>query len=899
MGIPPGIRHAFRLPANGERLLRELDEEVRFHVEMRAQRLIESGVAREDAYAEALRRFGNVDELRDYCQTIEVTHMRRVEWTERAASLLQDLRYARRQFRKAPGFSAVAALTLALGIGATTAIFSVVSGVLLKPLPFREPDRIVQLWGLDNKGNKLHFPDPNFDDVVAQAHSFVALSEYQSGTATLVSGNEAIPARFAMVSHDYFNVLSVTPEAGRFFVPEEQRVGAPLAAVISDDFWQRQFGRSPSALGARFRYEGAPVTVVGVLPRGMEFPEGTEIFIPREMREKNTSRTAHNWSVLARLAPGATAERAHQELSTILRHIKAQVGDLTWTVDGSVVPLREQMVGSIRTMLLLLFGSSAALLFIACANVLNLLVARMASREEEIAVRLALGASRGRLAQQLITETSLLAFAGCIGGLALSVAGMRVLLALRPTSIPRVGEVGIDGRVLAFAIGASAIAALALGVIASWRVARGELRDTLAQAQRTQGGSGASYRVRGTLVVAQIAMTMVLLAGAAVLTHSFARLLAVDPGYQTSGVVVANALLGGGDETPAALARRNQYLTDAMAQIAALPAVSKVGATSGVPLSGAGGNGTFLVLDNAVQHIDIKDLEHLFLDKTRTGYAEYRLATPGYFEAMGIPVLEGRTFDARDRADGPNVAVISASLAKKQWPGQSALGKVIEYGNMDGDMTPMTIVGVVGDVRERGLDEPPRSTFYANFAQRPSYGGVIQFTIATSTPAATLTASRQILNRLRSDIPVRFTTIEDLVSRSLANHRFMLLLVGIFGSVALVLASLGVYSVIAYLVTQRERELSIRLALGARGSDLARLVLAQGLWLALVGILVGIGGALAGTKLLTSMLYETSATDPFGFAVVVMLLFSIATIASYVPARRAARVDPMDVLRGG
>lgn len=899
MAIPAGVRRALRLPTTSERLLRELDDEVRFHVEMRAQKLIERGVPRDDAYVEALRRFGDVNELRDYCQTSEVTHMRRVEWKERAASLLQDLRYARRQFRRAPGFSVIAALTLALGIGAATAIFSVVSGVLLKPLPYADPDRIVQLWGLTSKGSQLHFADPTFDDVAAQNHSFGSLAEYAAFNSTFIANGEAVPARMAMVTRGFFDVFGLKPVAGRFFVNEEQQLGAQPALVISYAFWQREFGGSPSALGSTMMNDGKTARIVGVLPRGMEFPSGTDVYVPREINPKNTSRTAHNFNVVARLRPGVTREQARQDLSAILRRIKSEVGDYTITVDGTVVALDEQIVGNIRPMLLLIFGASAMLLLIACANVLNLLVARIAAREGEIAVRIAIGAGRGRLSQQLLVESMVLALVGCAGGLLLAFAGVKMLAALQPSSIPRVGEVAVDWRVLIFAIGTSALAAVALGLIAAWRGVRGDLRSALAHTQRSQAGGAASYRVRGTLVVAQLAMTMVLLAGAAVLGRSFINLITVDTGFRTHGVVIANMLLGQDDGTPAALARRNQFIDQALERLAGLPGVTSIGAVDDLPLTGANGNGTFLVLDNSAVKIQMSDLERLFQDKTRTGYANYDMASGSYFKTMGIPVIEGRVFDDRDRPDGPHVAVVNAALAKKQWPGESAIGKVIEFGNMDGDLTPMTIVGVVGDVHDRALSSPPSQIVYTFYRQRPGNGNNVAIVIATSTPGPVTTSARQILRELRSDVPVRFTRIEDIVSHSVTQQRFMLVLVGAFGLLSLVLAALGVYSVISYLVAQRNREMSIRVALGARSSDVVRLVVGEGTVLVLIGALVGTLGAAFATRLLKGMVYETSTTDPIGFGAVIGLLCAIAIAASYLPARRAARVDPMDVLRGG
>ena len=899
MGIPAGVRRALRLPTTSERLLRELDEEVRFHVEMRAQKLIARGVARDDAYAEALQRFGDVDELRDYCQTIEVTHMRRVEWKERAAGVLQDFRYARRQFRKAPGFSAIAALTLALGIGATTAIFSVVSGVLLKPLPYREPDRIVQLWGLTSKGGQLHFADPTFDDVAAQNRSFSSLAEYASYTSTFTANGDAFPARVAIVTRGFFDVFALRPAAGRFFVAEEQRLGASPAVVISYAFWQRQFGGSRSAIGATMVNEGKTAHIVGVLPRGLEFPSGTEVYMPREITPKNTSRTAHNFSVVARIAPGVSLVQARQDLSTILRRIKSEVGDYTITVDGTVVPLDEQIVGRIKPMLLLIFGASAMLLLIACANVLNLLVARIAAREGEIAVRIAIGAGRARLAQQLLVESMVLALVGCAGGLLLAFAGVRMLAAFEPASIPRVGDVAVDWRVLLFAVATSALAAVALGLIAAWRGVRGDLRSALAQSQRSQAGGAASYRVRGTLVVVQLAMTMVLLAGAAVLGRSFVNLMTVDTGFRTHGVVIANMLLDRADDSPASLARRNQFIDQAIERLASIPGVASVGGVDDLPLTGANGNGTFLVLDNAAEKLQMSDFERLAQDKTRTGEANYDMASGSYFRTMGIPVIAGRVFDDRDRADAPHVAVVNATLAKKQWPGESAIGKVIEFGNMDGDVTPMTIVGVVGDVHDRALASPPSPIVYTFYRQRPGNGHDFSIVMATNTPGPVTTSARQMLRELRPDVPVRFTRIDDIVSQSVVQQRFMLFLVGAFGLLSLVLAALGVYSVISYLVAQRTREMSIRVALGARAADVVRLVVGQAVVLVLIGAVLGTAGATLATRLLRNMVYETSTTDPVGFGAVITLLCAIAIAASYLPARRAARVDPMDVLRGG
>jgi len=895
MRIPPGARRVFRLPETSERLLRELDDEVRFHVEMRVRQLMAQGFSHEQAMTEALRKFGDVNDLRDYCHSIEVSHMHRAESRERFGTLIQDLKFAFRQYRKSPGFALVAALTLALGVGATTAIFSVVNGVVLQPLPFPRSERMVQLWGLDAKGRKLAFADPTFDDLAAENRSLSAIAEYNTSGMSIADNGEVSRVRASAVSRQFFAVLGARPAAGRFFIPEEQQLGAPMAVVISHGLWTRQFGASPHAIGARLMSGTTPMTVVGVLPAGEEFPADVDVWYPREGFEKNTSYTAHNWRVIGRIKDGVTPAQASRDVSMVLQRLHAAVGDATWTFDGTAVTLREQIVGNIKPLLLLVLGASGVLLLIACANVANLLIARMAARENEIAVRLAIGAGRGRLTQQLLIEASLLSAIGCLGGVLLAAGGMRVLLALRPAMIPRVGELRLDWRVLVFAMLLSAATAVVLGLIAAWRGTHADLRAALSQSPRAQGG-GASYRVRGSLVVLQLAMTVVLLIGAGLLAHSFMKLMTIDTGFRSHGLVVAATSFDAGDGD-GRVARRLPYYDELAARARAIPGVTNVGISDAAPFSGGSSNGTFLVLPSADVKLAPRDFEMLFRDKSHTGYATYRLASPGYFKAMDIPVVSGRVFDERDRAGAPEVAVVSASLAKKQWPNESALGKVIEFGNIDGDLTPMTIVGVVGDVREQDLAADPQPAVYVSFRQRPGNSSDMYVIMSTASEVSTIGTARQTFRQVRADVPMRFQTIEEIVSRSVASQRFMLLLVGVFGAVALLLATLGVYSVISYLVAQRGREISIRVALGATARDVVRLVLGQGATLVVVGILIGGVVAVAATRLLKEMLYEISTTDPIAYVAVVLVLCAVALIASYVPARRASRAEPADVLR--
>jgi predicted permease len=900
MRIPDGVRRAFRLPTTSERIARELDDEVRFHVEMRARTLIDQGYTTEAAFAEALRRFGDVGELRDYCVSIEVSHMQRLEFRERLATIGRDAQFALRQLRRAPVFAFLAALTLALGVGATTAIFSVVNGVVLRPLPFPDSERMVRLFGLDSKGRSMgNFGDPTFDELASRQRSLSAIAKYNFATLATVVNDEPLRIPMASVSRDFFKVLGVQPRAGRFFSAEEQRFGAAPALVISDRFWQQAYGRSNTAIGSTLRIEGLVGTIVGVMPAGQEYPATADLWVPAELNEKRTSYTALNWQLIGRVRPELTVDQATADVSAILRDLHARVGDATWTIDGRVQRLREQIIGRVKPLLTTLFAASGVLLLIACANVANLLIARMASRQGEMAVRIALGAGRSRLAQQLLIESGLLAAIGCAGGLALAYAGMRLLLALRPTVVPRVDELSVDGRVLIFAVLVSAATAITLGVLAAWRGASGDLRAALAQSQRTQGGGGASYQVRASLVVVQIAMTVVLLIGGSLLARSFVRLMDVDTGYRSGGLVVAELAFeqrpGAPALDPAALQREDLI----KARMRSVAGVTSVGMSDAAPFSGGATNGGFIVLESADASLEISAMERLFADKTRAGYATRHVVDAEYFRTAGIPLVAGRLITDADRASMPHVAVINASLAKKQFPNASAIGKVIEYGNMDGDLTPITIVGVVGDTKETSVASDPDPAVYLSDQQRPAQRPDRYLVMATSNEAATIAGARVALREAAPGVGVRFQTIEDIVARSVATQRFMLILVGVFGATALLLATLGVYSVISYLVAQRGKEISIRVALGARSGDIVGLVLRQGATLAIVGAMVGGVAAVGATRLLTTLLYGVSATDPVAFASVIFLLSGVAVVASYLPARRAARIAPMDVLRAG
>lgn len=816
---------------------------------------------------------------------------------------MRDIRFAFRTLSRAPFFTVIALLTLALGIGATTAIFTVVDGVLLRPLPYPEPQRIVRLSEVSAKGGKMNFSDPDFEDIEAQTRSFTSLARVSDfGVVSTVAGNEAVRARLAAASKDFFRTMEVHPLRGRFFAPDEQREGGTPAVVVSYGFWRGALGGAPIEQGTTLTFDGKVFTVVGVAPPELDYPAGTELWMPAELVGRRPSRTAHNWPVLARLAPGVTLAQASADADNIARRLKQQYGDATDMVGAAMVPLREQMVGKLEPALLILLGASAVLLLIACANVVNLMMARMAAREGEYALRLALGASRARLVQQFVAESLVLATGGGMLGVVLAAVGVRALLAMQSGNIPRAADVHVSWSVLAFALGVSVAAALAMGLLTALRAGRGDLRAALAESQRTQAGAGATLRLRGALVVAQVAATIVLLVGAGLLGRSFIKLLAVDPGFRTESSLVLDVSLPSGSNHDSVWATRTVGFYDAlMDRLRAIPGVREVGGVTLLPLSGEnGGNGTFLIMTSADEQVDMESLSRLFRDPSRTGNAEFRVASAGYFRAMNIPLVKGRLFDERDTRESPHVAVISEALAKKRWPNEEPIGKVIQFGNMDGDLHPFTIVGVVGDVREESLATEPEPMFYADYRQRPwaayNFDVVMQGNVEN---AAVIAAARRAVNDLRPDVPPRFRTIETVVSTSVADRRFTLLLIAVFGASALLLATLGVYGVISYLVTQRRQEIGVRIALGAQSSDVMKLVLHQGALLAGIGIVVGGAAALALTRLIRGMLFGVSTTDPLAFVAVILCMLAVALLASFIPARRAAGIAPMSILRGG
>jgi putative ABC transport system permease protein len=808
---------------------------------------------------------------------------------------LHDLRYGVRVLARARGFALISILTLGLGIGAATTVFSVVNGVLLRPLPYPDSERIVRLLQVGSTGKRNNnVSEPNFEDWRSGTRSFAAMAEMASGQMPVSIGSEAVTMVGATVSKEFFDVMGVRPRAGRLFQSDEQRVGGTPAVIISNRLWRTRLGGAPLETLA-LRLDGATHVVIGVMPPGFDYPGGSDVWLARERNPPQTSRTAHNFQVVARIRPGISVATAHGELSALSRALQPRYGDGTWMFDAAAVPLREQLTGSTRPVLLLLFGAAILLLVIACLNVSNLHLARASARSRELALRLAIGANRGRIVRQLLAEAIVLAAGAVLVGAAIAVGGVRALATLQPANLPRIADVGVDVTVLAFAIIVAIATAILLGLMTALRVSPERLRDSLTDGQRTVAG-GRSERVRQTLVVAQVALTIVLLAGAGLLARSFVRVLSIDPGYRTDNALILD-LIGSFSRGSDERARRMQMQHELLGALSALPGVEQAGLISAFPL-GAGNfpDGRFLEMTRPDEIKSFDDVVKLGDQaKVRAGQAAYRIASEGYFAAMRIPLVRGRLFEESDGPDAPHVAVISESLARAKWPNQDPIGRFVQFGNMDGDLRGFRIVGIVGDVRELSPETLPGPIFYGYYRQRTALRASV--VVRATAPAGLAATARQLVARIDPEMPLQIRTVDDAFDRALAGRRFSLMLIGVFSACALILATLGVYGLMSYLVAQRTREIGIRLALGADARDVLRLVVGRAVLLAAAGIVSGTAAALGLTRLLEGMLFGITATDPVAFAAVMALTLTSVVAASYLPARRAIQVAPIVALR--
>jgi putative ABC transport system permease protein len=810
-------------------------------------------------------------------------------------TLRQDLRFGTRMLLKTPGLTAVAVLALALGIGANSAIFSAVNSLLLRPLPYDKPEQLVVLWENNQQLNleKNEASPANFNDWRQQTKSFEQLAGFMYEPLNLTSqGGEPEWSMGADATPNMMPMLGLKPALGRVFTEEEGKAGANPVLLISYSLWQRRFGGDTGVLGKALTLNGKSYTIVGVMPKDFHFdiiasrsfqlPMSIDVWMPLALDGEMASvRASHFINVMGRLKDGRTIEQAQTELDAVSARLQQQYPETNQGRRVRVVPLKEELFGNISLIFLVLLGAVGFVLLIACANVANLLLARAAARRREMAIRTALGASRATLVRQLLTESVLLALVGGALGLVVAYVATDLLVALSPSNIPRLDTVGIDARVLGVTFLISLLTGLLFGLVPALQASKAELSETLKDSGKTQGAGTAGNRVLGLLVVSEVALALVLLVGAGLMIRSFVSLQNVDPGFNAKNVLTTWLYLPPTkyDEDAKMVSFHDQL----MERVKNLPGVKSVSTVSDLPLGGTGMTMGFQV-EGATESAPGQKPE-----------ANYRVIAPSYFEVMGISMMKGRPFTEADQPKSPGVVVINQVLAQRYWPGQDAVGKRLSFAGSGGPW--LTVVGVVADVKHRQLDAKPEVEAYVPYKQSP--WPLIILTVRTENdPLALAGAVRRTVREIDPDQPVfGIKTMESHLSDSVAARRLAMTLLGGLAGLALLLSTVGIYGVISYYVTQRTQEIGIRMALGAQQSDVLRLIVGRGIRMALVGVGVGLLASFALTRVMTSILYGVGATDPFTFIAVPSLLVAVALLASFLPARRATRLDPLNALR--
>ncbi len=796
--------------------------------------------------------------------------------------LFQDLRYGVRTLLKNPAFTTIAVIALALGIGANSAIFSVVNAVLLRPLPFDQPEQLVLVWEKRPALGRVRNPAsaPDFVDWRAQNQVFEDMAAFVGRGFNLTGGDEAERIDGAAVSPGMFRILRAQPRIGRAFQDDEDKPGQDSVVILSNGVWQRRFGADPDIAGKTVRLNDQSYTVVGVMPADFTFPNSsTEVWLPLTFSQDDlNSRGSHGLNVVARLKQGVTLEQAQENMDAIAGSLEQQY-QVNTGHGVNVFKLHEEVVANARPALFILLGAVALVLLIACANIANLLLARGSSRQKEIAVRTALGARRGRIVRQLLTESVLLALAGGLLGTLLAMQGLSLLLAVGADSIPRVKEIKLDPTVFAFTLVVSFLTGLVFGLVPALQASKPNLNESLKEGGRSASASFSRNRVRSLFVVAEVAICLVLLIGAGLMIKSFMRLTSIGTGFNSENVLAVNVALANSKY------KEDQQVTSfyqqALSRISALPGVKSSATVAALPMSGSFGSRYFGIEGRPPQ-------------PPGQGFnANVNVSSPGYFQTLNIPLIAGRDFEERDVMKAPEVAIINQEMARRYWPDEDPVGKRLAVGNGPW----RTVVGVVGDVKQAALDAETRpEMFWPYYQMGLTFATIVVRT--TSEPEAMTAAVRSELQAIDKDLPVyKIKTMDQIVSESVSSRRLNMLLLGTFGGLALALAAVGLYGVMSYSVTQRTREIGIRMALGANSRDVMRLVVGQGVTLTLIGVAVGLGAAVGLTRLMSSLLFGVSATDSVTFIAISVLLTGVASMASYIPARRAMKVDPMIALR--
>lgn len=804
--------------------------------------------------------------------------------------MLSDLRSAIRSLTRAPGFALATILMLAVGIGANTALFSVIDTVLLRQLPYDDPDRVVTLWEYDKVANaRSDVSALNYLDWRAQASSFELMALAEPYTFDSYSTGEPDVWRGGLVTEGFFDAIGARPLFGRTFAPDDHRPGQERVVVLGFSLWQQRFAGDRNVIGKSINLDEQAYTVVGVLPADFQLRlfdyEAKDVWAPKIFRQNELSspsaRLQNYRNVVARLKPNVSLERARAEMDTIAANLSRQYPTSNANTGVAIVPLHEQLFGHLKPALLLLLGAVGFVLVIACANVANLLLARGVKRERELSIRAALGASRSRLVRQLLTESVVLGAIGCAAGLMFAYAGIHLIVGLAPGDVPHLDAVTIDLRIVAFAIGIAACASIMFGLAPVWQLSRLRLRQSLADGGRTATMGTVKHAVGGTLVVAEIVLSLVLLVGASLLVRSFVAVVNVDPGFHKENLLALQVFAF--DRKPTA-EHRIAFFEETLLRISDLSGVTGAAAVQSPPM--------FLKSDYAIFSAFTIEGRPTAPDQTSRAYSN--VVTPGYFTVMGLPLLRGRDFTKADRANTTPVAIINESVARRNWPNEDPVGKRITWRD---SKTPLDIVGVVGDMKQDGLDRPSRPEVYRPHPQAPQ-GAMTYVVRAESNPAATMDAvKRQIWAVDKLQTFSRTAIMEDLVETSFADRRFSLILLGVFAVISLVLAIAGMYSVISFVTAQRTSEIGVRAAIGASRVDILQLVTRQALSLVAIGITLGVGVAMLMTQLLEGLLFGVTARDPVTFVLVCVVLFVSAVVASAVPARRAMKVDPIVALR--
>jgi predicted permease len=865
------------------RLERELEEEIRTHLELQTEENLRQGMSKDEARFAALRKFGGVEQMKE-----QYRDRRGLPLLE---SLFQDLRYGARMLRKNPGFTLIAVLTLALGIGATTAIFSVVNGVLLRPLPYPEAERLMSLTERSPQLERNFIAYPNLLDWRAQNTVFEQIAVYRTTNFTITGKGEPERVIGGQVSAELFPALRVSATLGRTFLTEEDKPGGNPVVLLSHGLWQRRFGADPSIIGQSLSLNGRNWQVAGVMPARFQFPNRVELWTPlgQTLDDPDWMHRGNHQGIygLARLKPGATLTQARSEMEAIAVRLEQQYPATNQGARVSVVPLLEETVQDVRRALLVLLATVGFVLLIACANIANLLLARAATRQKEMAIRLALGASRGRLLRQLLAESALLALLGGSVGLWLAARGVALIVAANasgPSAIPRAQEIGLDWQVVIFTTAISLLTSLLFGLAPAWQASKPALNETLKEASRGTTGGPGQHRLRGALVIAEVALSLVLLIGAGLMLRSFYNLQRVNPGFQTDHLLTLRVALPPARYTTAE--QIGNFYQQLLQRLNALPGVQSVGAATWMPLVGGGNNSPFSVEGQPEP------------EPGEAPLADISNITPDYFRLMGIALQQGRAFTEQDNLNAPLVVILDELTAQRHWPNTDPIGKRIRLGGNNPAAPWATVVGIVPPVKLYGLARA------SNHAQ--VYRSLLQFPQPTATigvraaadPVSLNTTVRQQVLALDGDLPIfNVKTMEQVLTDSVASQRLNTLLLGIFAAVAFILAAVGIYGVMSYLVAQRTQEIGIRLALGAQALDVLKHVLRQGMTLTLIGISLGLAGALALTRFMTTLLFGVNATDSLTFAVITVLLALVALLACLVPARRATKVDPMIALR--